>query len=146
MQVGPALLVLGDIPQRNGLGVSLLERLYSCYYELGEVASNNTATLSANYRCHKAIVDLVGSLFYNSQLSLAEGEHLPTHRNYKYPLAFICCDCSRSGNDYNQHEADVIVKKALHIVKSSPLGWGKPTEVLQQIFLVSSCEEQVSSY
>ena len=148
--MGPGLLVLGDIPQKNGLGISLLERLHLCYQEIGDVASTSIATLSANYRCHTEIINLVGKLFYKSQLSWAEGEQLPvTHRDYKYPLAFIVSDCDISGTfleDYNQIEVDYLVDKALQLVRSSPAGWGKPAEVLQQLFLVSPCEEQVCMY
>lgn len=140
------MLVLGDIPQKNGLGISLLERLQACYQAIGNVACNHIATLSANFRCHRAIVELVGKLFYDSQLTWAQVEQPPTHREYEFPLVFVCCDNNRSGtflDDCNQREADVIVEKALAIARSSPPGWGKPSEVLQQFFLVSPCEEQV---
>lgn len=139
------MLVLGDIAQKNGLGISLLQRLQLHYQNLGTVTTQCTITLSENYRCHSAILELVGGLFYDSQLSWAKNESEPlTHRGYKYPLAFVCSDFDRSPNMSKSsylNEADTIVEKAIEIAKSCPSGWAKPP--MPHLFIVSPNEEQV---
>jgi len=138
--------VLGDIPQRNGLGTSLLQRLQDRYNELGNIAAGHVVTLTKNYRCHTAILELVGGLFYNSHLSWADNESEPiTHRNYKYPLVFICSDMEENPRlkEALSREADLIKTLTIDIAKSSPVGWGKPP--MSHLFIVTPCEQQVIS-
>lgn len=143
--MGPALLVLGDIPQKNGLSLSLLQRLEHDYQKLGAAATKSIATLSTNYRCHSAILELVGGLFYDSKLSWTSSEQLPvTHHRYKYPLVFICSDTNidvTESSDYNMNEATAIVEAAIKVAKGCPTNWSKP--IMPNLFIVSPCEEQV---
>ena len=133
------MLVLGDIPQKNGLALSLFQRLQLCYHDLGIA---NIATLSANYRCHRDILRLVGGLFYNNTLCWAANEQPPsTHPKYNYPLVFICSDINDTSGD---NEADIVVRTAISIAKGVPTSWPKPP--MPHIFIVSPCEEQVILY
>lgn len=138
------MFVVGDIPQRNGLAVSLLQRLHLHYHNLGITATNSIATLSANYRCHEDILSLVGGLFYNNALHWAANEQPPsTHPKYKYPLVFICSNVNRytTSGDNNPIEAAIIVEKATAIARCFPASWLRPP--MQHIFIVTPCEEQV---
>ena len=143
------MLVLGDIPQKNGLGISLLQRLQCHYEKLGELAQDDhIVTLSTNYRCHSDILSFVGSLFYDSPLTWTERDQPPIlHHQYKFPLAFVCSDTNRDiirSTDHNENEAKILVEKALEVARGSPSGWPKPP--MSSFFIVSPCEEQVKSF
>ena len=79
------MVVLGRIPQENGLGVSLLERLHKSYLEI-ELANHYTVVLRNNYRCLPEILDLSSNLFYDSTLTACA----KVPRIKDYPLHFIC--------------------------------------------------------
>lgn len=141
--MGPALLVLGDLPQRNGLNVSLLERLQKHYESCN--GGQNIASLSTNYRCHPEILNLVGKLFYNSGIRWNDDEDPPAvHRNFSYPLLFVCSSVDEDvslSSDCDKNEADIIVHKATEVAMGCPSSWTKPP--MSQFFVTSPCEEQV---
>lgn len=135
--------MLGDIAQKNGLGTSLLQRLLEHYGNLGGLATQSIITLTQNYRCHREILKLVGGLFYNN-LCWAENESPPvTHRDYKFPVVFICSsvDEDQPTTSTYENEAEVIVQTVIKVAKGSPAGWPKP--IMPHLFVVSPCEEQV---
>ena len=81
-------MVLGDEPQRHGLGVSLLQRLHEQYKEFGGSALEYVVSLNCNYRCHTELLNLSSTLFYDSALiSYADKK---CHPAFQYPLMFIC--------------------------------------------------------
>ena len=117
--------------------------MISHYQNLGELATESIATLSENYRCHRDILDLVDGLFYHRGLSYYDKDSLPTtHREYRYPLAFICSDVNNLpvASSY-QKEAEIIADTVLKVFKSSPPGW--PKKSMSHLFIVSPSEEQV---
>ena len=123
-----------------------MQRLLQHYQRLGDIATQNIVTLSRNYRCHSDILDLVGGLFYDCNLSYAEDESPPLlHRDYKYPLVFICSDIGRGVSPDNYaKEADIIADTVRKVSKGSPSGWPKP--LMSNMFIVSPSEEQVHMY
>ena len=141
--MGPALLVRGELAQKNGMCVSLLQRLHEHYGSCGN--SQNIVTLTTNYRCHPEILNLVGKLFYNSDLKWNDDEVCPAHhRRFKYPLIFVCSSIDEdvtSPGDSSKSEADIIVQKAIEAAKGCPSGWPKPP--MPQFFVISPSEEQV---
>ena len=108
MQVGPALLVLGDIPQQLGLGVSLLERLLNTH---GGKLANFIAHLFINHRCHQDILELPSKLFYGS--SLIPMSSAVTVHDAPYPLLFVCsstADPCPIVEDTSDNEAKLLVE------------------------------------
>ena len=108
MQVGPALLVLGDMPQQLGLGVSLLERLLKSH---GRKLANFIAHLSINHRCHEDILELPSKLFYGS--SLIPMSSAVTVHDAPYPLLFVCsstADPCPIVEDTSDNEAKLLVE------------------------------------
>ena len=112
LQVGPALLVLGDKPQQHGLGMSLLERLLAAYSEAGGKNADYIAHLTANYRCHEDILELPSKLFYGSSLCpLASALMVP---GTPYPLLFVCssvADPHLTEEDTNKYEAQLLIEQ-----------------------------------
>ena len=88
LQVGPQLLVLGEVAQRYGLATSLLERLHDLYMSLGEPAQKHVASLLTNHRSQSGILMLPSSLFYGSILQCRTRDK--PHPLAAYPLHFVC--------------------------------------------------------
>lgn len=90
LQVGPALLVLGEEPRRYGLKASLLERLKAHYRSIGK-ADMLQANLMKNFRCHLQILKFASEMFYKS---LVRPSHVTSstqsHPNFPFPLVFVC--------------------------------------------------------
>ena len=125
-QVGPQLLVFGEVPQAHGLGTSLLQRLCQDYAKLGQL--NYIANLRTNYRCHKDLLQLSSDLFY-SQSKLIPAGHIQLLPEHKYPLEFICSDVHTRGagaEDTNEHEADILLTELRKLIQSGwPKKWSK---------------------
>lgn len=144
-QVGPAMLVLGDEAQENGLAVSLLERLHTLYGKLGEVAGDHCATLVTNYRCHHGILKLAEKLFYDLELKC----NVPSsaaHSAAPYPLLFYCSSIDDKvlsvDSSVNSQEAEVVLKLVAEFAKKWPKpSWG-PVD-LSQMCLMSPTRSQV---
>uniref|UniRef100_A0A1X7UNA5 RNA helicase n=1 Tax=Amphimedon queenslandica TaxID=400682 RepID=A0A1X7UNA5_AMPQE len=129
-QVGPSLLVLGELAIKNGLSLSLLERLHILYNDerLTDASSVHSATLLTNFRCHHAILSLPSYLFYDSVLITAAEAVTHLHPEAKYPLHFICSDLSVakeiSTND-NEIEVTILLQEISNYVESWPDQWGE---------------------
>ena len=72
------------------MGESLLQRLYSCYVELGEIAKQYIVFLRHNYRCHEDLLEISSNIFYDSDLIPCSS--VQTHSLASYPLKFVCSD------------------------------------------------------
>ena len=124
------MLVLGELAIKNGLSLSLLERLHSIYNDkrLSDASSVHSATLLTNFRCHHALLSLPSYLFYDSTLITAAEAVTHLHPEAKYPLHFICSDLSEakevSTND-NQIEVTILLKEISNYVESWPDQWGE---------------------
>ena len=81
-------MVLGSIAHDNGLGTSLLQRLYYHYQKFSDKSRECTALLKMNHRSHCDLLDLLSKLFYNSELCSSDA--VEPHSTEKYPLKFIC--------------------------------------------------------
>ena len=108
--------MLGEGPQRHGLGVSLIERLHSQYKAFGSIGHNYVVSLNCNYRCHVDLMELCSSLFYDPPL--VSRADVKCHPSSPYPLKFICSSFSNiiPTNPENRNEATLIldeVKEAL---------------------------------
>ena len=124
LQVGPQLLVLGDIPQVHGLSKSLLERLLDHYKELNCTAINQLSVpLRRNYRCTKEILELPSKLFYQSKLIPTARGVFP-HPNAPYPLIFVCSSIqkvtSHIERDTSDFEAQLLISKLVEFLHEWP--------------------------
>ena len=128
VQVGPRLLVLGNEPQQNGLGTSLLERLHKHYETLGEVSQQHSISLLTNYRCHSGILTLPSSLFYGSTLQCRVPEE-SAHPDAPYPLVFICSSFDATvqhlRNDTDENEARHLLQQVAKFITNWPCAWGE---------------------
>ena len=128
VQVGPRLLVLGNEPQENGLGTSLLERLHKHYETLGEVSQQHSISLLTNYRCHSGILMLPSSLFYGSTLQCRVPED-SAHPDAPYPLIFVCSSLDPSvkciRNDTDEAEVRLLLQQVSKFIKNWPRAWGE---------------------
>ena len=141
MQVGPRVRVLSERARDNGLGDSLLERLYSHYKEVnrGSLIKSHTSTLLTNYRCHPSILMLASSLFYECTLiSQAERE---THPKAPYPLVFTCTCVKQSEfnncSAENEEEAKLLLTKMIEYIQT----WEHTPK--EPIGLLASTKQQV---
>ena len=116
------MLVLGDEPQRHGLGVSLLERLLQAYKDAGETSSAYIAQICNNYRSHKDILELPSQLFYSS--SLKSMSKAITHPDAPYPLIFVCssvADPQPVADDINIKEAEILIGQFRQFCKNGDI-------------------------
>ena len=142
--------MLSELAQEHELGYSLLERLFTHYKTtkkknhtaslLKRSVENHTASLLTNYRCHSSILTLTSSLFYeHTLLSRSSSE---THPLAPYPLVFTCSSIENQSLKYlpadNEHEAKVLVEKALAFVHKWPRTKPKP-----KVGLLASTRKQV---
>ncbi|XP_019856644.1 PREDICTED: uncharacterized protein LOC109585133 [Amphimedon queenslandica] len=129
-QVGPSLLVLGELAIKNGLSLSLLERLYTVYNDerLIDASLVHSATLLTNFRCHHALLSLPSYLFYDSSLITAAEAVTHLHPEAKYPLHFICSNLTEEKEiraNSNEFEVIKLLEELSKYVKSWPNEWGK---------------------
>ena len=139
--------MLGEKPQKYGLAVSLLERLYDLYQELGEVAKPYCAHLSTNFRCHSAILGLAQQVAYKSPLSCEVPDH-SAHPEATFPLRFVCTSLDSrvraTESSICEVEVDSALKEASHFLLKWPAhNWGDQ-DVTKLCFL-SPCRGQVCS-
>jgi serine/threonine protein kinase len=145
-QVGPAMLVLGEEPQKYGLSVSLLERLYDLYQELGDVAKPYCAHLSTNFRCHSAILNLARQVAYKTTLRCNVPD-LSAHPDAPFPLLFVCTSLDHNVKETKDSLSKVEVNAALNeasriFMKWPDSTWGKRD--LREICFLSPCRGQVT--
>ena len=142
------MLVLGEEPQKYGLSVSLLERLYDHYQELGEVARPYCAHLSTNFRCHSAILQLAQQVAYKSPLTCAVPDH-SSHPDSTFPLRFVCTSLDNTVRETKESiceiEVDAALKEASHFILTWPVHiWGDID--LKKVCFLSPCRGQVCAY
>jgi len=91
IQVGPALLVLGEEARENGLKYSIQERLENLYMskDLAEIATSHIFHLNVNYRCHVEIMKILNNLFYKKEI-ISKPMNANSHPMAPYPLLFVC--------------------------------------------------------
>ena len=92
LQVGPALLVLGEPAHENGLGISMLERLEKKYEEIGDRAVQYRAVLNDNYRCNQQITEFLSKLFYNGKARSKVSIPMNPKPKMILPFSFYCSD------------------------------------------------------
>lgn len=139
------MLVLGEEPQKHGLSISLLERLYDCYHALGDVAKPYCAHLHTNFRCHRKILDLARQVAYKMHLDCKVPDH-SAHPRAEFPLRFVCtsldADVGATHKSINEDEVQVALKEASRFfMEWPPHHWGKRD--LSQICFLSPCRGQV---
>ena len=135
--MGPQVRVLSEKARNNGLGESLIERIYSCYKATND--SLTSSTLLTNYRCHPSILMLASSLFY--ECTLISESRREAHPKAPYPLMFACTSLKqgnfRNCQPENEEEAKLLITKMLEYIQS----W--PTPPTEPIGLLASTKQQV---
>lgn len=135
--MGPQVRVLSEKARNNGLGESLLERIYSCYKATNDPLTSST--LLTNYRCHPSILMLASSLFY--ECTLISESRREAHPKAPYPLMFACTSLKRDNfrncQPENEEEAKLLINKMLEYIQS----W--PTPPTEPIGLLASTKQQV---
>ena len=139
------MLVLGEEPQRYGLSISLLERLYDHYQELGDVAKPYCAHLTTNFRCHSAIIELARQVAYKTPLDCKVADHT-AHPDAPFPLRFVCTSLDQNVKETKDSKCEVEVnaalKEASHFFMPWPVNnWGE-RDIRNMCFL-SPCRGQV---
>ena len=125
IQVGPSILVLGDVAREYGLKYSILERLHERYTspELYECSELHRMTLLTNYRCHHALLSLSSYLFYESALLTKAKASMFTHPRAG-SLSFICSSLNNEvkmvKESSNELEVTLILDEVLKYIKSMP--------------------------
>ena len=140
------MLVLGEEPQKyGGLSVSLLERLYDLYQELGDVAKPYCAHLSTNFRCHSAILNLARQVAYKTTLRCNVPD-FSAHPDAPFPLLFVCTSLDHNVKETKDSLSRVEVSAALNeasriFMKWPDSTWGKRD--VGEICFLSPCRGQV---
>ena len=150
LQVGPAMVVFGEVPSSCGLATSLLERLHSSYKRLRQ--ESYISTLVTNYRSHPDIFELPSSLFYETPLIAPSDRDPPSlHPLYPYPLVFVCSNIDvdqlvmQVDENVNEVEAGILLDEVnkFAIAKSWPTSWGPQDKVMSQTCIMSTSRSQV---
>ncbi len=149
IQVGPAMLVFGEVPSSYSLATSLLERLHSSYKRLRQ--EFYISTLVTNYRSHPDIFELPSSLFYDTPLISPSDRDPPSlHPLYPYPLVFVCSSIdqvvTQVDDNVNEAEASILLDEVnkFAIAKSWPTAsWGPQDKVMSQTCIMSPSRPQV---
>ena len=139
--------MLGEEPQKYGLSVSLLERLYDLYQDLGDVAKPYCAHLSTNFRCHSAIVKLAQQVAYKSPLTCTVADHT-AHPDARFPLRFVCTSLNNKITETKESICEIEVVAALeeatHFFLPWPVNnWGERN--VKKMCFLSPCRGQVSA-
>ena len=137
------MTVLSDKARENGLGDSIIERLFTHYKTLRKATTTHAATLLTNYRCHPSILMLASSLFY--ECTLLSRSTSRTHPKAPFPLVFACTSLSQEGFSNlpaeDEREAEILVRKMLEFVRDWPIQPNQPKPV---VGLLASTKQQVS--
>ncbi len=134
--------VLSNAARENGLGTSIVERLFTHYKELkgNKVPSSHVSTLLTNYRCHPSILMLASSLYY--EFTLLSRSKSPAHPKTPYPIVFACS--SLENQDFqnipvvNEAEATTLIARMLEFIQDWPTDGPIPT-----FGLLASTRQQV---
>ena len=122
------MLVLGENAIKYGLSDSLVERLYSCYYDNSNKQQCPWVfNLLINYRSHEAIMRLSSNLFYKSTIMSKSDAKL--HPSTCYPLHFVCTSLKdgrfQGISDIHDDEADAVLREVKRYTEIWPKQWGK---------------------
>jgi len=116
--------VYNKVARENGLGTSLIERLFTHYNSFKKAATSHAITLLTNYRCHPSILMLASSLFY--ECTLLSRSMSRTHPRAPFPIVFTCTSISQNLMEFinlsaeNEREAELLIMKLLEFVKDWP--------------------------
>ena len=133
--------MLSETARKNGLGESILERLFSHYKAKRNLSlvNTHTSTLLTNYRCHPSILMLASSLFY--ECTLLSQTKRETHPKAPYPLVFACTSVHQNSysdcDPENEEEAKLLIKKVVEFIRT----W--PNANKEQIGVLASTKQQV---
>lgn len=133
--------VVSDKARDNGLGSSLLERLFDWYKRTtGQLTKSHTATLLTNYRCHPSILMMASSLFYEG--TLVSRSSSEAHPLAPYPIVFVCTSMNQNGFENcpteNVEEALLLINKMIEYI----ISWPREAPV-DPIGLLASTKQQV---
>ena len=137
--------MFGKVPLNQGLGTSLLERLYSTYKRLGQ--ESYISILITNYRSHPDILEIPSALFYETPLILPDDREPPApYLKYNHPLVFLCSSVDQAvcqiDDNINREEASILLDEASELAKNWPIAqWGQPD--LSQACIISQSRPQV---
>ena len=138
--------MFGDEAQSNGLGTSIMERLYRSYCESDspESMKSHYAELLTNYRCHSGLLMLPSHLFYESTLLCRA--NAPAHPLSPFPLVFVCSSMKKkySEDGLDRNEVNFLVEQVDKHVRRWPSTWGEKD--LKRICVMSPSANQVSCY
>ena len=148
MQVGPSILVLGEMARDNGLKCSLLERLYTLYSteRLEKSSETHCATLLTNFRSHHALLSLPSYLFYSSALMTVAKATTQLHPDAGYPLHFICSSLDQQvlevSESSNRREIELVLDEVKKYVDNWAYEeWGEKN--LSDICIMATTANQV---
>ena len=116
--------MLSEVARVNGLGTSLLERLFSLYSNTIKCTQTHTSTLLTNYRCHPSILMLASSLFYECTL-LSRSKSKP-HPRAPFPIVFSCSSMKDDSSAFgdiaavNLQEAKLLVESMFQFIHDWP--------------------------
>ena len=141
-QVGPKVAVYNKTAQEEGLGTSLLERLFSLYKGT-KAERSHVSTLLTNYRCHPSILMLASSLFYEcTLLSRSDSRALPTT---PFPVVFECSSVDK--NNFAKAPAEdkkeglTLIGRMMDFIQND---WPRSAKQMS-VGLLASTRKQVSS-
>jgi len=136
--------VYNKVARENGLGTSLVERLFTHYKMFKKATTSHVATLLTNYRCHPSILMLASSLFY--ECTLLSRSMSRTYPRAPFPIVFTCTSISKNLEEFinlsaeNEREAELLVMKLLEFVKDWPQ---RRDEKMPTIALLASSRQQI---
>ena len=113
--------MLSKAARENGLGTSLIERLF-LHYKKHRADKKFASTLLTNYRSHPSILMLASTLLYECRL--LSRSTCEAHPLAPYPVIFACSSLQQDGfrnrPAVNETEARIVVNKALEFIESWP--------------------------
>ena len=129
--------------REEGLGTSLLERVFSVYKGT-KAERSHVSTLLTNYRCHPSILMLASSLFYEcTLLSRSDSKSLP---GASFPIVFECSSVSQenfaNAPAEDKQEGAILVSRMLDFIQND---WPK-SEKQTSVGLLASTRKQVGLY
>ena len=143
------MLVLGEKARKNGLAISLLERLVHTYQSstMPPDFKKMISLLDCCHRCHKDILNLSARLFYKADLKTPENEPSFNHPKFNYPLLFVCSSINEEEKlkaTKNYEEAKVVLEYAELIAANwSKRIWGGQSHL--DMCAMSPTRSQVST-
>lgn len=134
--------VVSNTARENGLGTSIIERLFTHYKRLNrnKAPHSHVSTLLTNYRCHPSILMLASSLHY--EFTLLSRSKSRAHPKTPFPIVFACS--SLENRDFinlpadNEAEATTLISRMVKFLQEWPIDGPIPT-----FGLLASTRQQV---